>query len=123
MKNKIQRICITGAALAFSLSACSYQTADIGSTEQAIPAMQRQEESTEAAERQATGKEELQAAESERNVLDNPTVPEPAQTVPESTPEPAIDSIQTSDSSPTVVSTTASDDEVPFYLSRETGFW
>lgn len=123
MKNKIQRICITGAALAFSLSACSYQTADIGFTEQAIPAMQRQEESTEAAERQATGKEELQAAESERNVLDNPTVPEPAQTVPESTPESAIDSIQTSDSSPTVVSTTASDDEVPFYLSRETGFW
>lgn len=81
MKNKIQRICITGAALAFSLSACSYQTADIGFTEQAIPAMQRQEESTEAAERQATGKEELQAgsesqaAESERKVLNNPTVP------------------------------------------------
>lgn len=129
MKNKIQRICITGAALTFSLSACSYQTADIGFTEQAIPAMQRQEESTEAAERQATGKEELQAgsesqtAESERKVLDNPTVPEPVQTVLEPTPKPVADSTQTSERAATAVSTTASNEEVPFYLSRETGFW
>lgn len=129
MKNKIQTICITGAALAFSLSACSYQTADISFTEQAVPAMQKQEESSEAAAQQAAEKEKLQAgsesqaAESERKAQDDSTLPEPAQTVPEPTPKPAADSTQTSDPSPTAVSTTASNEEVPFYLSRGTGFW
>lgn len=129
MKNKIRTICLTGAALAFSLSACGCQTADTGFTEQAVSAMQRQEESTEAAAQQAEGKEkwqagsELQAAESERKARDNPTLPESAQTVPEPTPEPAADSTQTSEPASTAVSTTASDDEVPFYLSGETGFW
>lgn len=129
MKNKIQTICITGAALAFSLSAYGYQTADISFTEQAFSAAQSQEESTEAAERQAAGKEELQAgsesqaAESERKAQDNLTVPEPVQIVPEPTLEPAADSTQTLEPAATAVSTTASDDEVPFYLSRGTGFW
>lgn len=119
MKNKIQTICITGAALAFSLSACGYQTADISFTEQEFSAAQSQEGSAETAERQAAEKEKSQAGseskaeESERKAQDNPTVPEPAQAAPEPIPEPAA----------TAVSTTASDDEVPFYLSRETGFW
>lgn len=129
MKNKIQRICITGAALAFSLSACSYQTADSSFMEHAFSAAQRQEESTEAAERQAAEKEKLQAgsesqaAESERKAQDDSTLSEPVQTVLEPIPEPAADSTQTSEPASTAVSTTASDDEVPFYLSRETGFW